>query len=697
MKTASGTRSRAVAAQGEGEFVDAVQPATAVGASAVAILDEIVAAKNGGSARAGQRRMAAAAGDAFATDTHLLADAPTGTGKGFAYLAAAVAWQQSVKRTRGPVIVVTATKALQEQLIDDDLPHVAAAVRARGGSLTFSLLKGRGNYLCDAKLTALGTADSTLTLSVSNAEAAQVVAADLIRLQEFASHTITGDRAELDIDVVAEAWEQVSSTSAECPGKSRCAFGEVCRSEAAKARAASADIVVVNTALYAAHMASEHQVLPEHRVVVVDEAHGLRDAVTSALTEQLSGARIRRVAAMLKAVGGDATIADSVVRAAVTFDEVTGRAVQDATDAVTVNASEGDLAVVLGSIASDLTALTIGVRPAAGSAPDSAAATRASAVATNLVSSISVVSSPASYPDHVAWVEPVTGRLSFAPVDVTGQLADGLWKTVTVVATSATLAVGERFDDFQLHSGSLRSGRPAVELLVESPFDFARQGVLYVARHLPDARQPGFVAAAQNEIGDLVEAAGGRTLALFTSRRAMTEAADALRPRLARAGIEVACQGDASRSRLVERLQASAVSGGVAVFATQSFWTGVSVDGAGCSLVIIDKLPFARPTDPLAIARRERVEASGGDAFRLVDLPRAATLVAQGAGRLIRTSSDRGVVAVLDRRLAIAGYRDVLLMSMPPFRRTVDTTAVLATLVELAAAAADASRCTATV
>jgi ATP-dependent DNA helicase DinG len=212
-----------------------------------------------------------------------------------------------------------------------------------------------------------------------------------------------------------------------------------------------------------------------------------------------------------------------------------------------------------------------------------------------------------------------------------------------------------------------------------------------VAKHLPDARQPGFVAAAQNEIGDLVEAAGGRTLALFTSWRAMSEAAEALRPRLARAGIDVACQGDASRARLVDRLQASAAAGGVAVFATQTFWTGVSVDGAGCSLVIIDKLPFARPTDPLAIARRQRVEASGGDAFRVVDLPRAAMLLAQGSGRLIRTTSDRGVVAVLDRRLATAQYRDVLLKTMPPFRRTVDTTVVLATLAELAAAAADAT------
>jgi ATP-dependent DNA helicase DinG len=602
-----------------------------------------------------------------------------------------------VKWSQGPVIVVTATKALQEQLIDDDLPHVAAAVRARGGRLTFSLLKGRSNYLCDAKLSALGTADSTLTLAVSNADAARLAAADLVRLQDFASNTITGDRAELEVDVVTAAWEQVSSTSAECPGKSRCPFGDVCRSEAAKTKAASADIVVVNTELYAAHMASEHQVLPDHHVVVVDEAHGLRDAVTGALTEQLSGGRIRRVAAMLKAAGGDVTVADSVVRAATTFDEVTGRAVQDANDAVTVNASDGDLAVVLGSIASDLTALSIGVRPASSTAPDSAAATRAAAVATNLVSSIAVVSAAGSYPDNVAWVEPGTGRMSFAPVDVTSQLSDGLWKPVTVVATSATLAVGERFDDFQLHSGLRRSGRPAVELLVESPFDFSRQGVLYVAKHLPDARQPGFVAAAQNEIGDLVEAAGGRTLALFTSRKAMTEAADALRPRLARAGIEVACQGDTSRARLVERLQASAASGGVAVFATQSFWTGVSVDGAGCSLVIIDKLPFARPTDPLAIARRERVVAAGGDAFRVVDLPRAATLLAQGAGRLIRTTSDRGVVAVLDRRLATAAYRDVLLMSMPPFRRTVDTTAVLATLAELAAAAADANRCTAIV
>jgi len=263
---------------------------------------------------------------------------------------------------------------------------------------------------------------------------------------------------------------------------------------------------------------------------------------------------------------------------------------------------------------------------------------------------------------EVAWVDGTrrNARLRLSPIDVGPALSGMLWGKVTSVLTSATIPprVVERvgLDDF-----------PSEELNVGSPFDYRAHSLLYVARHLPDRRSAGAEDALFEELGLLIGAAGGRTLALFTSRRATEAAAEALAPELPYA---LLLQGDQPKSRLLEAFASDETS---CLFATLGFWQGVDIPGRALSLVTIDRLPFPRPDDPLLQARRDR---AGTRAFSLVDLPRAATLLAQGAGRLIRTTDDKGVVAVLDPRLATASYRGVLLDRLPPMRRTVDRSEV---------------------
>jgi ATP-dependent DNA helicase DinG len=276
-------------------------------------------------------------------------------------------------------------------------------------------------------------------------------------------------------------------------------------------------------------------------------------------------------------------------------------------------------------------------------------------------------------PDEVAWVDgsPRSPLLRLSPIDVGPTLAATLWGEVTAVLTSATIPV-------RLAERLGLDERPLDQLDVGSPFDYRANALLYVARHLPDRRHPDAEAALHEELAALIDAAGGRTLALFTSWRALRAAVESLSERL---GVEVLAQGDLPKPRLLRTFAEEETS---CLFATLGFWQGVDVPGRALSLVTLDRLPFARPDDPLFAARRERV---GDDAFGLVDLPRAATLLAQGAGRLVRSAEDFGVVAVLDPRLATASYRRVLLSALPPMRRTTDRRAVEAFFAEKLAGA----------
>ena len=694
-------------------------------------LAAVIAAKPGGENRPGQEAMCAAVDAALASGEHLLVEAPTGIGKSLAYLAPAVAHARSgIAEAR--VVVVTATKALQEQLIRDDLPALAAAVSPGGISgrpgcpgdtpgppgspggisgrpgpgrpLRFAMLKGRSNYLCRAKLdvTMVDGVEARLDFGddgVSGAlEAVQ-------RLAEWAEKTETGDRTDAPGAMSDGVWSQVSVDPGECPGAAACHAGDACFAEAARERAAAAEIVVVNTHLYAAHLASGGNVLPPHTAVVFDEAHTLEDTFAGAFGVRFTPFRVRRAAARARAAGVAADLTRRLERAGEALEAALG-APPEATRVDLAGGGDGELASALTTVAAlarevhgTLRRSELGLVGGSGGGGGDVArakAAQATRLLDGLADDVALLLDPP--PNSVAWVESNRGRpeLHQATVDVGPTLAARLYPGVTVVATSATLATGGRFDPLARRlgltlpppevddddGGEDGGGAADVEptppvhraISVPSPFDHARQGWLYVARHLPEPNDPRFPEAMAEELHELITAAGGRTLALFTSRAAMERTADTL---AARGGYEVLVQDRLPRPELLARFRSGP---GSALFATQGFWQGVDLPGHLCRLVAIDRIPFPRPTDPLVAARRAAATARRENDFAAVDLPAAATLLAQGAGRLIRTTTDSGVVAVFDRRLATKSYRQTLLATLPPLRRTIDRAQMVAVL-----------------
>lgn len=639
----------------------------------------------GGEDRPGQHALTTAVAAAIADGHHLVAEAPTGSGKGLAYLAAAVA-------SGRPVVVSTATLTLQDQLWHKDLPHL----REHGGvEFTAALLKGRSQYVCRAKLRAAVAGRPLL-----DERPGPTMARDLERLERFAADSDTGDFAEVDI---ADGSRRVAACAPrECPGASKCTDGGDCFAERARDRAASADVLVVNHALYCAHLASGANVLPDHDLVVFDEAHALPDVATNAFGLDLSPIGLRQLAGQLGRVGVARGDTDPVAAAAdaleVALDAEEGR----------LDPTAGALATALGAAAERLATATAAID--AGSDPDAAAQVKQ--LAASRLDALRRVQAPRE--DEVAWREgPV---LRVAPIGVADQFAERLLHQVPTVLVSATLGGGTRFAPFARRLGLDPAAPPGspeapaagdgddgdgdrsedgderpdvglgyADLEVESPFDFREQAMLYVARHLPEPRDKAWTDAAAEEVSGLVAAAGGRALVLCTSRAAVTRLSTVLRDH---GDHPVLVQGEGSRAALLQQFGADERS---CLVATRSFWMGVDVPGPSCVLVVIDRLPFSRPDDPLAQARREAAERHGGNGFRDVDLPAAALVLAQGAGRLIRSRRDRGVVAVLDRRLATAGYRDVLLDALPRMRRVVDPEIVRAFLADVVGEPAEAA------
>jgi ATP-dependent DNA helicase DinG len=592
----------------------------------------------GGEARRGQVEMADAVASAMLEHRHLIVQAGTGTGKSLAYLVPALLLGEKV-------VVATATKALQDQLAGKDLPFLASHL---GIPVDFAVLKGRSNYLCRQRANETqGGANDQMDLDQLDRDALGTHAAEVVRVLDWVRTTRTGDRADLDFEPRPQVWGGLSVSATECPGALRCPAGESCFAEAARQRAEEAAVVIVNTHLYGAHLASGGHVLPDHDVVVFDEAHELEDVAAASLGLEVGAGRLRALARVAAGVIAQRTITDDLNGAADLFDAALATAVGR-------RQPEG-LDDALGSAVTVVAERVNRVMSAVRAAGDGdARKARALQAAGHLAADLTVVRSATA--SDVVWVEgpPHAPVLRVAPVDVGERLADLLFGTVTAVLTSATIP--PRLGD--------RLGIPADRLDVRdvgSPFAYDRQGLLYCAAHLPDPRCPEYEPAMHDELEHLMKAAGGRTLALFTSWRAMRAAADALRSRVP---YEILTQSDLPKPKLVERFAATEAA---CLFATMGFWQGVDVPGPSLSLVTIDRIPFPRPDEPLWQARRDR---AGPAAFRSVDLPRAATLLAQGAGRLIRAAGDRGVVAVLDPRLASASYRWELVRALPPMRRT---------------------------
>jgi ATP-dependent DNA helicase DinG len=619
-------------------------------------LTRVVTALPGGEVRAGQLAMAEAVAEAIAGGRHLLVQAGTGTGKTLAYLVPAILSGRTT-------VVATATKALQEQLVARDLPLLAEHL---GRPFTSAMLKGRSNYLCRAALAdAVGGADQGSLVEGAPALAGHEV---LAAVTAWAATTDSGDRADLPVAVPDAAWAQLSVGPGECPGAVRCPHGQQCFAEDARSRAAEADVIVVNTHLYGLHVATGGALLPDHDVVVFDEAHALADVAADTLGLTVGPGRIANLARAVRSVF---TLDHP---AAVALDGAASRlgAVLEGLVGQRVQPGEGDLGVVLvgcAEVASSALAAGRGL-DAAGDAI--ARKERLVQLATGVGDDLRLLGALGA--GQVAWVEQAGALpvLRVAPVDVGDELPERLFARVTAVLTSATLTVGGDFEPAAARLGLDRPGdaeAPAAGwtgLDVGSPFDYEHQALLYCAAHLPDPRAPGYEAALLDELEGLVTAAGGRTLALFTSRRAMAAAAEHLRDRL---DVALLVQDDLPRPVLQRRFLEDETS---VLLATMGFWQGFDAPGPTCSLVTIDRLPFARPDDPLTDARREAATRARRSSFAAVDLPDAATLLAQGAGRLIRSAADHGVVAVLDRRLASASYRWTLVRSLPPMRRTKD-------------------------
>ena len=663
----------------------------------------------GGAERPGQVTMAEAVREAIETGEHLAVQAGTGTGKSLAYLVPAVRYALTTGNT---VVVATATIALQRQLIDRDLPRLVTALAPLlDREPSFAILKGRRNYLCLHRERG-GVAEDPqdalfdpAALSDQGGGPTSPLGRQVKRLHEWAEETTTGDRDELVPGVPEAAWRQVSVSAQECIGAQRCPFGSRCFAERARDAAARADIVVTNHALLAIDATSDIDVLPEHDVVIVDEAHDLVDRVTSATTGELSGpavdAAARRAARLTESAATEgaapAAVADRLREAAAALSIDLGDAPVGRMD----------------ELSDTLSATLTSVQDASGACADAVRASAASeeedpqrmATARMTLASLDELQRTASRildafgeqiteRGEVVWLDrpPDDTRrppaLRVAPLEVGRVLRSRLFGERTVALTSATLALGGSFAPLAIQWGlPLKPSTDGDEHLVwtgldvGSPFDHPRSGILYVARHLPPPGRDQLPEAYLTELEELIDAAGGRTLGLFSSMRAAKQAAGALRERISQ---PLLCQGDDLTAQLVRQFSEDEPT---CLFGTLSLWQGVDVPGNSLQLVVIDRIPFPRPDDPLASARQRAVAARGGNGFMTVAASQAALLLAQGAGRLLRTMTDRGVVAVLDPRLATARYGDFLRASLPPFWTTTDPALVRAALRRLAAVA----------
>ncbi|MEU1719515.1 ATP-dependent DNA helicase [Actinomadura sp. ATCC 39365] len=622
----------------------------------------------GGSERQGQVTMVKAVQKAIDDEEHLAVQAGTGTGKSLAYLVPSI---RHAMDSDSPVVISTATIALQRQLVDRDLPRLAEALgKELPHEPTFAILKGRRNYLCRYKATA-GWPEEDEQDQLFDPREVSATGRMVQRIQEWADETETGDRDELVPGVSEQAWRQFSVSAQECLGATRCPSGPECFAELARARAGEVDVVVTNHALLAIDAMGDLPVLPEHEVVVVDEAHELVDRVTSVVTSELSEASVmlavRRVGRLI-----EQPLADQLMEAGEDLKALLAAAPPGRID---------ELPQVLGltlQLIRDtawrcITAM--GPRNADKDDPDKAGQRKAAFTALDEVHDTAVrmldAYGHASEADRaeVVWLDGATDRrppmLRVAPLSVSGMLRDRLFGERTVVLTSATLALGGTFEGLAAQWG-LGDSKRWQGIDVGSPFDHPRAGILYVAKHLPQPGRDGLPQQYLDEITELIEAAGGRTLGLFSSMRAAKAATEALRERL---DVPLLCQGDDSTMLLVKQF---AEDEPTCLFGTLSLWQGVDVPGPSLRLVIIDRVPFPRPDDPLTSARQRHVAARGGNGFMSVAANHAALLLAQGTGRLLRAQDDKGVIAVLDPRLATARYSGFLLGSLPPFWRTTD-------------------------
>ncbi|MET8700397.1 ATP-dependent DNA helicase [Kitasatospora sp. NPDC058032] len=678
-------------------------PVEAVPRARVPELLHAAVAAVGGVERPGQLRMAEAVADAVDNNEHLLVQAGTGTGKSLAYLVPALAHGDRV-------VVATATLALQRQLVERDLPRTVEALHPvlRRRPL-FAMLKGRSNYLCLHRANE-GTPSDEGEGLFDPVEAmggpAGKLGQEVLRLRDWADETETGDRDDMTPGVSDKAWAQLSVTSKECLGASRCAYGQECFAEKARERAKLADVVVTNHAMLAIDAIEGAPVLPEHGLLIIDEAHELVNRVTGAATAELTVGAVNRAVKRAARLANEKAV-DALQAAAENY-----HGLMETAQPGRVEELPEYLGYAVTSIrdAARQVITSLGETRDKGLSDEDAVRKQAMASAEALHETADRLLQDSEY--DVVWIERSdryglgTASLRVAPLSVSGLLREGLYKERSVVLTSATLKLGGDFNGVAASVGLPSEARlPDVRtpgdnpeaagegfgdepvphwrgIDVGSPFKYPKQGILYVARHLADPGRDPERPDMLDELAELIGAAGGRTLGLFSSMRGAQKAAEAMRERLDH---RILLQGEDTLGELIREFASDATT---CLFGTLSLWQGVDVPGSACQLVVMDRIPFPRPDDPLMSARQKDVEQRGGNGFMAVAATHAALLMAQGAGRLVRAADDRGVVAVLDPRVETKRYGGFFRSSMPEFWYTTDRNQVRRSLAAIDASAA---------
>jgi len=672
-------------------------PAAVPAARIPELLHAAVAAV-GGVERPGQLRMAEAVAAAVDAGENLLVQAGTGTGKSLAYLVPALAHGDRV-------VIATATLALQRQLVERDLPRTVDALHPvlRRRPL-FAMLKGRSNYLCLHRANegtpsdeGEGLFDPVEALGGPTGKLGQ----DVLRLRDWADETETGDRDDLSPGVSDKAWAQLSVTSKECLGASKCAYGQECFAEKAREKAKLADVVVTNHAMLAIDAIEGAPVLPEHGLLIIDEAHELVNRVTGAATAELTVHAVNRAVRRAAKLANEKAV-DALQAAAENY-----HGLMETAQPGRVEELPEYLAFAVAGVrdACRQVITSLGETRDKALSDEDAVRKQAMASAETLHETADRLLGESEY--DVVWIERSdrfglgTASLRVAPLSVSGLLRESLYKERSVVLTSATLKLGGDFNGVAASVGLPGEGRlpdartadePELEfgedlppywrgIDVGSPFSYPKQGILYVAKHLSEPGRDPERPDMLDELTELIGAAGGRTLGLFSSMRGAQAAAEALRERLDN---RILLQGEDTLGELIREFASDATT---CLFGTLSLWQGVDVPGSACQLVVMDRIPFPRPDDPLMSARQKDVEQRGGNGFMAVAATHAALLMAQGAGRLVRAADDRGVVAVLDSRVETKRYGGFFRSSMPGFWYTTDRNQVRRSLAAIDASA----------
>jgi len=663
----------------------------------------------GGTDRPGQVEMADAIAASLESGRHLLVQAGTGTGKSLGYLAPALLWL--IEHPGERIIVATATLALQSQLANNDIPAALDAIEsATGQRPRHAILKGRTNYVCMLRLREGAAQDQSVLITAGDLidtlksspqrTPESALGAEVLALREWAEDQFERDGLADRDDApphTERAWAQVSVPVRECLGAQRCPYGAECFVESSRDAARAADLVVTNHALLAINAMHGGTALPEHSAVIIDEAHELVSRVTSAASTELSPQVVERVARRALPFVEDDDALELLESAKTLRTALDGAALERVED------PDGAFVAACVAVRNAARAVVSALTSGDTQSPDR----RQAAAAVKEIFDIAERMSALDNHD-VVWVadrERFGREARVSPLSVAGLMRGSVFGEHTTVLTSATLKIGGDFTQTATSVGLKESERlTSGELLTDlgpdetssdqreeeavpwygldagSPFEYRRQGILYVARSLPPPGRDGLSDASLAEIADLVEASDGRALGLFSSRRAAEVAAVYARKRLPK--LTILCQGDAQLPELTRRFIADEHA---SLFGTLSLWQGVDVPGATCQLVIIDRIPFPRPDEPLTVARQRAVAEAGGNGFMKIAASHAALLLAQGSGRLIRRLTDRGVVAVLDPRLVTARYGTFLKASMPDMWQTTDRLVAIQALRRLAA------------